>query len=485
MRVWKWLGLGLLLVVVIAIAIPVLKLLGYEQLDDADRLAQKQQYLQSLSASSSTAAQRPNIVIILLDDLGYGDVGAYGAQSIATPHIDSLAQNGMRFSHYYSPSPVCSPSRAAMLTGRYPPRTGLGHVVFPEGHFISNAQKISALNTRIPTEEIMLSDVLKAVGYNTAMVGKWHMGDVAPSLPNDFSFDSYYGGLYSNDMKPFPLYRNRDIEEAAELDQTRMNGLYTREVVEFVESQDTATPFFLYYAHNFPHEPLFSSPQQSGKSEAGLYGDVVEDIDHSVGELLAALQRKGLTENTLIIFTSDNGPWYQGSPGFNRGRKNQTWEGGQRVPFIVHWPASVGGNQLRTVPISGVDLFPTLLSVLDLPLPADRIIDGVDISPLWRGESELAERLIYYYGQSGATLDAVRDSRFKYHGRRGVRATGITKTLDLKAPMGPWLFDLAQDQQESYDVSAKYPLEMQRLQEAFEARDAEFRNNLRGWLPVK
>lgn len=483
MRVWKWLSLGVLLLLVIAVAIPSLKLLGYEQLDDDTRLAQKQQYLQSLAAI--TAAERPNIVIILLDDLGYGDLGAYGAQSIATPHIDSLAENGLRLSHYYSPSPVCSPSRAGLLTGRYPPRTGLGHVVFPEGHMISNAQKIGAMNTRIPAEEILLSDVLKAVGYNTAMVGKWHMGDVAPSLPNDFSFDSYYGGLYSNDMKPFPLYRNRDIEEAAELDQTRMNGLYTREVVNFIESQDTTTPFFLYYAHNFPHEPLFSSPQQAGKSEAGLYGDVVEDIDHSVGELLAALQRKGLRDNTLIIFTSDNGPWYQGSPGFNRGRKNQTWEGGQRVPFILQWPGRVGGNELRSTPVSGVDVFPSLLSVLGLPLPPDRIIDGVDISPLWRGESEPVDRLIYYYSQSGGALDAVRDSRFKYHGRRGVRSTGITATIDIKAPMGPWLFDLAQDQQESYDVAAKYPADLRRLQQAFEARDAELRENLRGWLPLE
>jgi arylsulfatase A-like enzyme len=483
MRVWKWLSLGVLLLLVIAVATPIVKLLGYEQLDDNTHLAHKQEYLQSLAAI--TAAERPNIVIILLDDLGYGDVGSYGAQSIATPHIDSLAENGLRLSHYYSPSPVCSPSRAGLLTGRYPPRTGLGHVVFPEGHMISNWQKIGAMNTRIPAEEILLSDVLKAVGYNTAMVGKWHMGDVAPSLPNDFSFDSYYGGLYSNDMKPFPLYRNRDVEEPAELDQTRMNGLYTREVVDFIESQNASTPFFLYYSHNFPHEPLFSSPQQAGRSEAGLYGDVVEDIDHSVGELLAALQRKGLRDNTLIIFTSDNGPWYQGSPGFNRGRKNQTWEGGQRVPFILQWPGRVGSNQWHAAPVSGVDIFPSLLSVLGLPLPPDRIIDGVDISPLWRGESEPVDRLIYYYAQSGVALDAVRDSRFKYHGRRGVRATGINNMIDLKVPMGPWLFDLAQDQQESYDVAAKYPADLQRLQRAFEARDAALSQNLRGWLPVE
>ena len=293
MRIGKWIVRTLLLLLVIAVAIPLLRLAMYEQSDDLAHLAAKREYLRSLQ-SLSAGESRPNIVIILLDDLGYGDVGAYGTRSIDTPHIDSLAEGGTRFTHYYSPSPVCSPSRAGLMTGRYPPRAGLGHVVFPEGHIISSAQKIAGMNTRIPAEEIMLSDVFKAVGYNTGMVGKWHMGDVAPSLPNDFSFDSYYGARYSNDMKPFPLYRDNDIEEEAELDQSRMNGLYTREVVSFIEQQDDQTPFFLYYAHNFPHIPLYSSPEQQGKSDAGLYGDVVEDIDNSVGALLAALDSKGL-----------------------------------------------------------------------------------------------------------------------------------------------------------------------------------------------
>lgn len=387
--------LTLILTLLALFIIPAVRLLNYNQQDNSSHLAAKQRYLDTLS-DNAEASDRPNIVLILLDDLGYGDVGAYGAQSISTPHIDSLAEAGTLFTHYYSPSSVCSPSRAAMLTGRYPPRAGLGHVVFPEGHLISNGQKVAGVHTRIPAEEILLSDVLKSVGYNTGMVGKWHLGDIAPSLPNDFGFDSYYGSHYSNDMAPFPLYRNNDVEEPAELDQTRMNGLYTREVVSFIEQQDASTPFFLYYAHNFPHIPLYSSPEQSGKSKAGLYGDVVEDIDNSIGALLQALDSKGLTDDTLIIFTSDNGPWYQGNPGFVRGRKNQTWEGGQRVPFIVQWPGRVNAGASNTTPISGVDLFPTILRLLSLPQPPDRLIDGADISALLLDVGTLPDRPLFY-----------------------------------------------------------------------------------------
>lgn len=483
MRIGKWILVALLLVVVVAVAIPVLRLALYEQTDDSAHLQAKRDYLQSLQGLAA-AGERPNIVIILLDDLGYGDIGAYGARSIDTPHIDSLAAGGVHFTHYYSPSSVCSPSRAGLMTGRYPPRAGLGHVVFPEGHLISNGHKISGINTRIPAEEIMLSDVLKAAGYNTGMVGKWHMGDIAPSLPNDFSFDSYYGAHYSNDMKPFPLHRNNEIEEVAELDQTRMNSLYTREVVNFIERQDQDTPFFLYYAHNFPHVPLYSSAQQAGQSDAGLYGDVVEDIDNSVGALLSALERKGLSENTLVIFTSDNGPWYQGNPGFNRGRKNQTWEGGMRVPLIVQWPGYIDSGRVESVPVSGIDIFPTLLSLLNLPLPVDRIIDGEDISAALLQGAALPERVLLYFSQTGASLDAVRDSRYKFQDRRGVRATALSGAIDMKIEKGPWLFDLSRDQQESYDVSTRYPQAMQRLQSLHSERVTEMQVNPRGWLPV-
>jgi arylsulfatase A-like enzyme len=475
-----FIGLPLTLVLLVLIYCGF-KLVTYEQLEDEQHLQAKRDYLLALGELPETADQ-PNIVIILLDDLGYGDIGAYGARSIKTPHIDSLAEGGTLFSHYYSPSPVCSPSRAGLMTGRYPPRAGLGHVVFPERHPISQGMKIRDLNIRVPGDEIMLPEVLAARGYNTGMVGKWHMGDVAPSRPNDFGFDSYYGALYSNDMTPFALYRNLEIAEPAELDQTRLNELYTRELVSFVERQDRHTPFFLYYAHNFPHIPLYSSPAQSGKSNAGLYGDVVEDIDYSVGVLLETLRQQNLMENTLVIFSSDNGPWYQGNPGFTRGRKTQTWEGGQRVPFIVYWEGRVRAGAVDDAPLSGVDLFPTLLGLLGLPLPADRIIDGTDLSrPLMEGTPH-PQRPIFYYSNTGTSLDAVRDERFKYHRRRGVRSIGVSENISALTEKGPWLFDLVDDAQESYDVSEKFPQDMQRLGDIFAKRNEEMAANLRGWI---
>jgi arylsulfatase A-like enzyme len=464
------------------ILVPIAVVGAYKQEDNSNHLALKKSYLRSLAALPTPMA-RPNVVLILLDDLGYGDIGVYGAQSINTPHIDSMAENGTRYTHYYSASPVCTTARAALLTGRYPPRAGLAQVVFPEGSWISDGQKLAGLNTRIPAEEIMIPEVLKAVGYRTGMVGKWHMGDLSPSLPNEFGFDFYYGARYSNDMTPFMLYRNEVIEEPAELDQTRLNELYTEEVVGFIEQQDSDTPFFLYYAHNFPHIPLYSSDGQAGKSDAGLYGDVVEDIDRSVGKLLAALERKGLSNDTLIIFTSDNGPWYQGNPGYSRGRKNQTWEGGQRVPFIVQWPGRVAAGAEDASLISGVDLMPTLLRLLALPLPDDRVVDGIDISTALLAISPLAERELFYFPQGGNVPDAVRDERFKYHRRRGVRGSGFTESIDVLVQKGPWLFDLAVDEQESYDVSTRYPDELVRLQAIYQARVDEMNTNPRGWLP--
>lgn len=466
---------------ILAASVVGMRYASYSQLDDGGHLASKRLYLHEL-AERPAPAQRPNIILILLDDLGYGDVGAYGARAIATPNIDSLAERGTRYTHYYSPSPVCSTARAAMMTGRYPPRAGLPQVVFPEGSLISNVQKVAGLHTRIPAEEIMLPEVFKTLGYNTGMVGKWHMGDISPSLPNEMGFDFYYGARYSNDMSPFMLYRDDVIEEAAELDQTRMNGLYTREIVDYIERQNSDTPFFLYYAHNFPHIPLYSSPEQSGRSDAGLYGDVVEDIDNSVGELLAALQRKGLTDDTMIVFTSDNGPWYQGNPGYNRGRKNQTWEGGQRVPFIVQWPGRVPAGAVDSSLLSGVDLLPSFLSLFDLPLPSDRMIDGIDASALLQGQSLNADRFLFYFPQGGDIPDAVRNARFKYQRSKGVRASGMNERIDMLQTKGPWLFDLRKDQQESYDVSTRYPDEMKHLRDAYQKRVAEMQENPRGWL---
>jgi arylsulfatase A-like enzyme len=323
----------------------VIQVVTYDQQDDTDHLRAKNEYLAAIrsnigSQSHSTANpadDRPNILIILFDDLGYGDLGSFGARSIETPHIDGLASQGLRLVNYYSPSPVCTSSRAAMLTGRYAPRAGLNLVAFPTGHAVERSLRARNSNVRLPAEEILLPEILEAAGYATGMVGKWHLGDRSPSLPNDRGFDTYTGALYSNDMTPFAIYRDREILHEAPFDQTRMNEVYAAAAVDFLD-QDHAAPFFLYFAHNFPHIPLATPQADHGRSRAGLYGDVIEGLDDSVGAMLEVLERRGELDNTLILLTSDNGPWYEGSPGSVRGRKNQTWEGGMRVPFIAHWP---------------------------------------------------------------------------------------------------------------------------------------------------
>lgn len=476
--------LGLGAAVLYALVLTV-RVATYESPDDPEHVDAKIRYLASLGQDTNPpSGPRPNIVLILFDDLGYGDLGAYGAGSIATPNLDRLAGNGLRLENYYAPSPVCTSSRVGLLTGRHPERALLNIVAFPTGHpmeWALRAQKAPA--TRVAEEEILLPEILSAAGYTTGMVGKWHLGDRSPSLPLDRGFDSYLGALYSNDMTPFAIYRGEEIEHEAPFDQTRMKQVYEDAAVEFLD-REHERPFFLYFAHNFPHIPLFRPEEDRGRSDAGRYGDVVEGLDDSVGRILEVLTRRGLLHDTIVIATSDNGPWYEGSPGMNRGRKNQTWEGGQRVPFLIHWPARIAPGRESDAPIGGVDLVPTLLSLLDLRTPPDRVLDGSDVGEHVFDGAPAEDRFLYYYGMTqgghGGGLDAVRDARFKYHRRRGVRAAG-TERFSFHADQGPWLFDLDQDPNESWDVSTRHPEVMARMEAAFEARVREDARNPRGW----
>lgn len=477
MSIFKWFMIFVLVLIVALAGYAGTVIYNYSQQDDEVVLQMKEDYLRSIIGNPARR-EWPNIVLILFDDLGYGDLGAYGAAAIKTPNIDRLATGGTRYTQYYSPSPVCSPSRAGMLTGRYPPRAGVPGVFFPADNLISMGQMVMGNNIRIPAEEILLPEILQLSGFNTGMVGKWHLGDVSPSLPNDLGIDRFFGALYSNDMEPFGLYRNNALEVESPAEQSRLNERYTREVVDFIETQEDA-PFFLYYAHNFPHIPLYSSSEQSGKSRAGLYGDVVEDLDHSVGELMAALERTGQLENTLILLTSDNGPWYQGDPGDRRGRKTETWEGGMRVPFIAHWPGKIEAGSRSGVPFSGVDLLPTLLAILDIETPVDRVIDGRDVSSLLLGKGVPEPAPLYYY--NGSSLEAVRLGRFKYHRQRGVDVGDYGGAFSVRIDKGPWLFDLSLDPSESYDVSMKYPELMDRMEALMDSRDEEMKINPRGW----
>jgi arylsulfatase A-like enzyme len=472
----------LLLLVVIIAAFIGYRLATFDQDDDATHLAAKREYLQRISTAQERAALTPNIVFILYDDLGYGDIGA-GADGdlIATPHIEQLAAGGVTLTDFHSPAPVCTPSRAGYLTGRLPARAGMPNVVFPSGsskEFFLSVLAAPNANVRVPAEEITLADLLGAAGYATGMVGKWHLGDRSPSLPNDMGFDSYFGALYSNDMEPFAFYRNREIVVPAPVDQRYMTERYTREAVSFIE-QHAGGPFFLYFAHNFPHDPLFVRAERSGSSRAGLFGDVLEEIDDSVGQMVAALRREGILQDTLIIITSDNGPWFLGDSGPLRGRKGNTFEGGMRVPFIAHWPAAIVPGRTEDAMAMGIDLFPTVLDILDLPPPPDRIIDGRSVLPLLARGGASPHDFLYYY--DGERLFATRDQRFKYRGPAGVFYSTDQAPVGGAIPQKEWLFDLAHDPRESYDTSDHYPQDLRRLRAAFESKNAEMAANKRGW----
>jgi uncharacterized sulfatase len=332
---------------------------------------------------------------------------------------------------------------------------------------------------RLPADEITLAEALGAAGYATAMVGKWHLGDTKPSLPDDFGFDRFFGVLYSNDMSPLALWRDREIVEPHPIDQRQLTRKYTEQAVAFVE-EEREGPFFLYVAHSFPHVPLHASPEQAGKSASGLYGDVIADLDASTGAILDALERRGLTRETLVLVTSDNGPWYEGSAAGVRGRKNDSFEGGMRVPLLARWPGRIPADQRIEEVAAGVDLFPTVLARAGVPLPADRIVDGLDLWPLLTVGSNAPERPIWYY--QGDSLLAVRSGRWKAHRRHGVfggvPANWLVAPL---APQGPWLFDLARDPDESYDVSRRHPEELEKLLAAMRGFESELAANPRGW----
>lgn len=456
----------------------VVKISLYQQVDDAQHLANKQQYLQSISALPRTA-DRPNIVFILFDDLGYGDLGYTGSQAISTPTIDALARDGVALTQFYSSAPVCTPARAGYLTGRFAARAGIPAVVFPTGSAVDKLLKLADVHVRIPAEEITLADVLQATGYATGMVGKWHLGDRSPSLPNDMGFQEFFGSLYSNDMEPFALYRNRDIEIQAPADQTRLKEWYGNAANDFI-AQHQRQPFFLYLAHNFPHYPLFRPEQDVNRSEGGIYGDVVEGLDDVVAGVVASLKQQGVFENTIILITSDNGPWWLGSPGSARGRKGETFEGGMHVPMLVHWPEGFEGGRSTAGISMGIDWFPTILDWLDLPLPKDRIIDGRSLRSMVESDAPSPNEYLYYF--AGETLMAVRDQQYKFHDTRGVAYPVADMPVALIARQGPWLFNTHSDFNESYDVSMKLGEVTERMQAVMDDKREEMSQSLRGWV---
>ena len=420
----------------------------------------------------------PNIVLILADDLGYGDLTAYGATAIATPNLVRMAREGMRLTHFYASAPVCTPSRAGLLTGRYPVRTHMTMPLYPTGsfmqHLLSTIGFYACGVLGIPEDELLLPELLQRRGYRTALVGKWHLGDRSPHLPNENGFDFFYGSLYANDVQPYALYRNRQVEEKAPADQDLLTQSHTREAVRFIrESRDA--PFFLYLSHPMVHEPVHASAGFRGRSRAGLYGDAVEELDWSVGQVLETLQAEGLDRNTLLVFTSDNGPWQQGSAGALRGRKNHVFEGSFRVPCLARWPGVIPAGAVSHELAVNFDLFPTCLKLAGVPLPGDRIIDGRDILPLLKGEAPSPHDAFYYY--DGWGLAAVRQGRWKYH-RRHLADNG---GYPLQS-QGPFLFDLEQDPDESYSLIDSRPDVARALAQMLDDWEAQTRANVRGWL---
>ncbi|MCB0587056.1 MAG: sulfatase, partial [Phaeodactylibacter sp.] len=355
---------------------------------------------------------KPNIIILFCDDLGYGDLGTYGHPTIRTPNLDRMAAEGMKFTNFYSGSPACTASRYALLTGRYPIRSGFSWVLYP------------ASERGIHPEELTLAEGLKQAGYQTACFGKWHLGTTKKEyLPLQNGFDEYLGLPYSNDMIPpkFPDIALLQGNDTLELnpDQNRLTALYTSRAKAFIKKNKNR-PFFLYLPYAMPHVPLHPGAAFSGKSPRGTYGDVVEEIDWSVGEILKLLDEQGLSENTLVFFTSDNGPWIikneeGGSAGLLRDGKGSTWEGGMREPAIARWPGTVEPGSVQVSQSSTLDLYATAMKLAGTALPEGRAIDGNDIGPMLRGEAgdRVASPPFFYYGPN--ELHAVRNGPWKLH----------------------------------------------------------------------
>lgn len=417
------------------------------------------------SACAQTAPP-PNIVLIFCDDMGYGDMNRTGHPTIATPNLNRMADEGMMMTQFYSAASVCSPSRASLLTGRYPLRHGVIKVLFPQ-HQVG-----------LPKTEITLADILKKRGYATAAIGKWHLGHRPDYLPTRRGFDYYFGIPYSNDMDsekrgdpPIPLMRNEEIVEQP-CNQDTITRRYTEEAEAFMESSAAAKrPFFVYLAHTMPHVPLHCSDTFRDNSKAGLYGDVIEEIDWSVGQILDTLKRLNLDNNTLVIFTSDNGPWlsqktHGGSAGLFREGKATTWEGGVREPFLVRFPGKIPAGAVCAEMGTTMDLFPTCAALAGAEIPNDRPIDGQDLTPVWMGKAKSPHTSLIYHWNDKVT--AIRSGSYKLHIRKFVRDSGFIECNP------PELYDLEIDPSERFDCAPEHPDIVKKLL----LKIAEFENEL-------
>ncbi|NKB38699.1 MAG: sulfatase-like hydrolase/transferase [Gammaproteobacteria bacterium] len=396
------------------------------------------------------SSKAPNIIIVLADDLGYGDVGVYGAELIKTPNLDKLARNGVRLTQHYSSGNVCTPSRAGLLTGRYPIRTGLANRTLAIGDSRGMRQS-----------EATLAEQLNSLGYRTAIVGKWHLGDKPEYHPLEHGFDEFFGVLYSNDEPEQALLKNRDAIENP-IDPQNLAVNFVKAASDFIEQNEDG-PFFLYLASTSPHKPLIPSAQFAGKSKAGAYGDVVEELDWGVGQIVSVLKKKALYENTLIIFTSDNGPFPEGSPGGLRGGKGTAWEGGYRVPFIASWPGQIKENTESSAMSMNIDITPTLIKIAGGKTDSQPVLDGKDIYSVLTGSQQSPHEVLYFFNNE--RIAALRTEKWRltlsdYPPWRDAEPVLFAADKHLFNQM--YDMELAPDQQ--YDLSRDHPLEKRKLE---------------------
>lgn len=436
-------------------------------------------------------ARDPNVVIIFVDDMGYKDIGPFGSE-VATPNLDTLAQEGVKLTNFYVAQPVCTASRAALLTGAYPNRIGVHHAFFPD-------QEIG-----LHPQEETLAEILKNEGYSTAIFGKWHLGHLPEFLPTRHGFDEFYGIPYSNDMwpghpqqekfnfDPLPLFEGEKvIDTVGAAEHTQLTTRLTERAVDFI-NRNREQPFFLYLAHPQPHVPLFVSEKFRGRSGHGLYGDVIQELDWSVGEVVKALRLNDLEENTLVIFTSDNGPWltygkHSGSAGIFREGKGTTFEGGVRVPFIAKYPPLFPQGKTIETTLMAIDLLPSITNLIGADLPALEI-DGRNALPVLTGETTESPQEAYYFYYNTNELHAVLYGDWKMHfphsygsvegqelGKEGL--PGIVNTRNIESPE---LYNLEADPKEKINVFDQYPQVAATIKALADAKRKELGDALKG-----
>jgi len=410
-----------------------------------------------LIITASCTQKQPNIIIFFTDDQGYADVGCYGAKGYETPNLDQLAADGIKFTDFYVPATVCTPSRAGLLTGRYPVRSGLHEAVlfpFSEGG--------------IPDEEYTMAEMLRDNGYETICIGKWHLGHKTQYMPLNNGFDEFFGVPYSNDMDnhyyrdidfqspPLPLYRNNEIIESGP-DQDYLTNIYTEEAVRQIKERGDR-PFFIYLAHNMPHYPLHASPAFKGKSKLGIFGDVIMELDWSAGEIVKCLKEEGIFDKSIFIFTSDNGP-AAGSAEPLRGRKAQTWEGGQREPAIICWPDKIPAGIVSSQFVSTMDLMPTIATITGAKIPEAINFDGMNISSFLNNPEavSLPDRPFYYWSRDGE-IEAVRLGDWKLHIKK---TRGWNKEEQGDFPVS--LYNLKEDVSEQKNLAMDNPEKVEEL----------------------